>query len=149
VIWWSVLFGVTFAVMIARPMAQLRRLRNSAATTTGTITAKTDHNGIRYEFSVNKSQYFGISRTGLAGIPLIEDIRIGDSASVCYLPRDPNVNALGDVGALLEDQEQTTISLACFIAFAVIFVFAWNNFFPRRSIAGISLAPVNRFLFGD
>ena len=132
-IWWVLLYTLVL-IPLAPSVVHYRELETSGVWTTGTITQKTYHGVVVYTFVVEKNEYSGKSRTGLAGIPRSELLRAGDSISVSYLPTDPQVNAAGTVEDLLQDQYESLFALALFTAIGVAIMFVWRHFFPRKSI---------------
>lgn len=94
------------------------RLANSGENTVGIVTKLNPelHNSYTYEYTVNDRRY----EKGTIAYP---GVRIGDAVPVVYLPADPGVSDVGDVGTIAatfrHELELVAVAATVFPAFIV------------------------------
>ncbi len=119
---WLVLW-LAFATVIGTVTGQqcLRyyRLSKGGLVVQGLISDKKPHEQIGYSFEVNGHSYHGVGRTGV-GFPSFNQISVGDTVSVYYLPEHPEVNCVGEPSRLYSDELSSVLMVALLFPTVII-----------------------------
>jgi len=87
-----------FGCIIFPQWKNYERLAHAGTRTSGKVIAKEpdNHQGVRYEYSVDSKMYFGSSCASFGGLPPFSQIEIGDEIPVTYWSVKPDVSVPGD-----------------------------------------------------
>lgn len=81
---------------------KFRKLTFEGAHTNGQVIAKepANHQSIRYDFAVGANHFSGVGNANRGGLQGFDQIGIGDTISVTYLPKQPEISVPGDAAEL-------------------------------------------------
>jgi hypothetical protein len=80
-------------------------LSKSGLVVQGLASEKKPHESIGYSFEVNGRSYHCVGKTGVR-LPSFDQISIGDTVPIHYLPEHPEVNCVGDPLRLYSEQRE-------------------------------------------
>jgi hypothetical protein len=103
---WSLLWLALAAIIGAttgQNCVRYYRLSKSGLVVQGLASEMKPHEQVGYSFEVNGRGYHGVGKTGV-GLPSFDQISIGDTVPIHYLPEHPWVNCVGDPSRLYSDE---------------------------------------------
>jgi hypothetical protein len=100
----ALFLGVTISILAIcgrgqlSTWSELRHLVRSGRQTVGKVVSKEpkNHNSVFYEYVVEHKTYPGNGVAGHGGIPSLDEMPLGSSIPVTYLPDAPSISVPGD-----------------------------------------------------
>jgi Protein of unknown function (DUF3592) len=119
---------------------QLNGLSVRGARTTAEVVGKepNNHQTIRYAYTVDGQSYTGQGLTGRGGVPAFEQVNVGDSIVITYLPANPVESGPGYPGGVRRDWDVllfVLLPMACLLLALGV---------RRKKVTGEEPAPVEK-----